>query len=586
MTEPRLAPRGTRAIVTVLFVCAVACGAFLRLHLLSSQILLDDEWHSINHVVGRSFLDVATNLNPTENSNLPFNLYNWWLYQNAHWSESTLRLPSIVAGLLSLVLLPWMIGRVLGRGVALAFAFLLAVAPLLVFYSRFARAYSATALLGLAVVLLSHRWLSTGRTRDGVATVLAGTLAIYVHPESLVPAFVPLLIAFGALLVRRRKPGSPAAQAIAASPRSLLIGGATLAAVSLPVLSALILDSAKVPWAEGHPTVSGILTALSLISGTANLPLNLAFYALCVAGQIRLLRDQPLLGWIFLGVTGVSIALVLVSHPAGIGTGLVLLRYMIVVLPIALIGVAVTIEFLAARLARARPDGPSLACALVGATLAGCLYLAGPLPQLQHAPNNFTGHSAFQGSYEPVRWERSDARHVFPAFSMREDQVSPFYRWLSGRAEVDAIVEYPFDVCNHNDLFYYFQHVHGKRVLAGYCSDPRRIGQRLMRRDERHPDAFLTMLSADDILSRVPKNGTVAFRNLVDVTDGNALYASGADIVVLHKTVMGMRAESGAILDAVPVFYTSVDGISAELRQRFGPPVYEDDELVCFSIRA
>lgn len=571
------APLGKHAVVALLFLGAVGVGAYLRLHLLSSQILLDDEWHSINHVVGRGFLDVATNLSPRDNSTVPFNLYTWWLYRNAHWSEWTLRLPSVAAGILGLALLPWLVGRMLGRRVAVVFAFLLAVSPILVSYSRFARAYSATALLGFAVLLLSHRWFMSGRARDAAAAVLCGTAAIYVHPECLVVVFVPLLIALGSLLAKRLR--------IAASPKSLLTGCAVLVAVSLPVVWSLAAAGSKLPWAQGAPTSSGILTALTLISGTANVPLNLLFYALCLAGLVTILRGEPLLGWMLFGVTGAYIVVLLVSRPEGLGTGLVLLRYMIAVVPVALVGVAAALDRATARLLRLPPDGGVVACAAGAAVLSGCLYFAGPLPQLRRGPNNFTGHSAFQGSYEPVRWERSDARHVFPAFSLREDDVSPFYRQLRDRADVDAIVEYPFDVCNHNDLFYFYQHVHGKRVLAGYCSDPRRIGRRTAPRDEGHPEAFLSMMSADEILSRLPRDGRVAFRNMVDLTDLDALVAGPADIVVLHKVVMGARGLAGGAMDAVPVRYTSVGPFSAELRGRFGAPVYEDDELVCFSVR-
>ena len=160
------------AVVAVLFLGALAVGIYPRLHLLSSQILLDDEWHSIRHVIDRGFVDVATTLSPRDNSTVPFNLYNWWLYRNAHWSEWTLRLPSVVAGILSLVLLPWLAGRTLGRRVAVVFAFLLAVSPVLISYSRFARPYSATVLLGFAALLLSHQWFTSGRARDAAAAIL------------------------------------------------------------------------------------------------------------------------------------------------------------------------------------------------------------------------------------------------------------------------------------------------------------------------------------------------------------------------------------------------------------------------------
>jgi hypothetical protein len=93
------------------------------------------------------------------------------------------------------------------------------------------------------------------------------------------------------------------------------------------------------------------------------------------------------------------------------------------------------------------------------------------------------------------------------------------------------------------------------------------------------------MLSADEILSRVPADGRIAFRNMVDLSDRRAPLASRAEIVVLHKTVMGVRKRAQGAMDAVPVRYISVDALSAAFRERFGEPVYEDGELVCFDVR-
>jgi 4-amino-4-deoxy-L-arabinose transferase-like glycosyltransferase len=104
MPKPPLLP-------TLVFLLAFGVGAFLRLHMLSSQILLDDEWHGVIKLTGRTLFDAATDLNPTDNLGVPLNLYYWALLRFFHVSEWTARLPSIVSGLLSLVLLPWMIKR-------------------------------------------------------------------------------------------------------------------------------------------------------------------------------------------------------------------------------------------------------------------------------------------------------------------------------------------------------------------------------------------------------------------------------------------------------------------------------------------
>jgi hypothetical protein len=322
-----------------------------------------------------------------------------------------------------------------------------------------------------------------------------------------------------------------------------------------------------------------------MVSGTTNLPLSVLFFTLCAAGQVVLWKDKPLLGRILACTTVLYVVVLLASHPFGIGAGLVLVRYMIVVVPIALIGVAQAIERVTAGLMPRRPASHPIACAGAGILLAGCLFLAGPLPALQRAPNNFTGHSAFQGSYDPPRWDRSDARHVYPAVSRRADQIPPFYLWLRDQADVAAIVEYPFDVCNNNNLFYFYQHVHGKRVLAGYCSDRSRVGVTVVQGDTAQDKSAKTRLSADAILSRVPADGRISFRNMVDLANRDSVLASQAAIVVLHKVIQTVGFNPDGTVNAVAMHFTSVDGFSSEFRESFGPPVYEDGELVCYRIK-
>lgn len=573
------------ALAALLFLFTVFVGTFLRLHMLSAQILLDDEWHMVKMAADRTVLEVATDLNPTDNSGVPLNLYYWALYHGFHLSEWTVRLPSIIAGVLSLVLMPWMIEKVIGRGVAFVFASLLAIAPVLVFYSRFARAYSLTALLCVAVLMLSHEWLTTSRLRYATGFVLVGSFAIYVHLTSIIAVFAPLLLAFGSLLADRLELSSSTSKRIVASTRARLIVLGAITLLSLPPVLSVVMGSETLRWGMGTPTVRGVLTALSMISGTTSPPLGVLFFILCAVGHVLLWKERPLLGRILACTTVLYVVVLLASRPFGIGAGLVLVRYMIVAVPIALIGVAQAIERVTARLMVRRPDSYPIACAGGGILLAGCLFFTGPLPELQRSPNNFTGHSAFQGSYDPPRWDRSDARHVYPAVSRRADQLPPFYLWLRDRADVAAIVEYPFDVCNNNNLFYFYQHFHGKRVFAGYCSDSSRVGVTLVQGDTAQEESAKTRLSADAILSRVPADRRIAFRNMVDLANRGSLLASSAGIVVLHKVIQTVGFNPDGTVNAVAMHFTSVDRFSAEFRESFGPPVYEDGELVCYRIK-
>jgi predicted membrane-bound mannosyltransferase len=177
--------------------CAFVIGAGLRLYMLSSQILLDDEWHSICAVIGRTFLYVLTHFNLADNSNVFFNLYNLFLYRTVGWSEFTIRLPAIIPGLLSLVILPLLLRRFFNNRVSLLFAFLIAVSPFLIFYSRFSRAYSLVTLLCFSSLLLSCQWLMTGKKIFAAGFIITGVFAVYLHLYSIVTVFIPFAAAFG-----------------------------------------------------------------------------------------------------------------------------------------------------------------------------------------------------------------------------------------------------------------------------------------------------------------------------------------------------------------------------------------------------
>lgn len=113
--------------------CVFAVGVYLRLHTLSSQILLDDEWHNIFEVIGKNFADILTQFNPHDNFSLPFAIYDLALYHTLGWSEFTLRLPVILAGLLSLIVLPFLVSKTFNERVSLIFSSLLAISPFLIF---------------------------------------------------------------------------------------------------------------------------------------------------------------------------------------------------------------------------------------------------------------------------------------------------------------------------------------------------------------------------------------------------------------------------------------------------------------------
>ena len=108
-------------------------------------------------------------------------------------------------------------------------------------------------------------------------------------------------------------------------------------------------------------------------------------------------------------------------------------------------------------------------------------------------------------------------------------------RQVSRQPNVERVVEYPFYVANYNNLAWFHQHFHGKEVLAGFARYETPPGVEVILEDEDAPLGVIAGLNADMILSRVRRPEAIRFRNLVDVTDSEALRRAGADYVLFHK---------------------------------------------------
>jgi hypothetical protein len=573
----------------VLLGCVFAAGAFLRLYMLTSQILLDDEWLGLSAVIGKSFFQVLTEFNPVDNTSLPFNIYNLALLHGFGWSEFALRLPAILAGLAILVVLPLLVKDMFNERVALIFAGLLAIAPFLVFYSRYARAYGFVALCSYSALLLFHQWLTTGSLRYAAGFIMAGACAVCAHLSSIIAVLVPMGTVLGLVLFNRSRAPSSRRRQILVPLRALLIAALMLAALSAPLCWPALRESAKLPWGRENITPGAVWNAATLLSGTVNFPLNALFYLLFLAGFILLFKQKPLLGWTCLLTLAAYPVVFLASGPMGLNTGAVMLRYMIIGVPAVLTLVALAMDRLITRAQQIPGMHPSLPLAGAAGFL-GCLWAAGPLPALYVSRTDFAGHSAFQYSYTPSTWEYAQADTVFPPYPVKQDQIPPFYNWLRGQSNIAAIIEYPFDVCDYNDLFYYYQHFHQKRVLAGFCRDATLLGYRLAPSPGEPADRVQAgRLCADDVLSRVADPAKLAFRNMIDVLDSAAISRSGAGFLVLHKYEMALRilhngGDAAPAYGSVPVFYRSVFLLADRFKATYGMPVYEDAELVCFKI--
>ena len=178
-TRPAISadPQGLRGFAALaLFGATVALGAALRLDQFAMQVLLDDEWHAVHQVLRRAPAAIVLELGHADYG-IPLALYDWALARTIGLSETAMRLPMMLCGLATIVVLPLAVAARIGRAQTLAFALLLAISPLLVAYSQIARPYAIGVLLGwFAHGAFRRYWEGSGRAGAAYAIATAFTV--------------------------------------------------------------------------------------------------------------------------------------------------------------------------------------------------------------------------------------------------------------------------------------------------------------------------------------------------------------------------------------------------------------------------
>ena len=200
-------------------------AAALRLATLDLQSFWYDEAFTPVHVLHPSLWATLRSVVHTENTPPLWYVIAWADSRVLGTGEVALRLPSALAGIAT-VPVAWAIGRELtGRRVtAIATAMLVAVNPLLVWYSQEARAYGLFVLLAAVAMLCFLRALRQPTPGRMAAFALSGSLALLSHYFA-VFLLIPMVI-WLAWVPTRRRAALPAIGALA------LVGLALLPLIS------------------------------------------------------------------------------------------------------------------------------------------------------------------------------------------------------------------------------------------------------------------------------------------------------------------------------------------------------------------
>jgi hypothetical protein len=563
------------------FLClALVLGVFLRLYMISGQVLIDDEWHGFYYVIGKKLSYLLTHFSIPGATCIPLHLYYYGLLKTVGWNETLLRLPSLVAGILSLVLFPFLLRDILTRRALIVFSFLLAISPFLVFYSRFCRPYSPEVLFGFMAIMSAYHWATSGRLRYAILYGVAGALAVYFQLFGVITVVVPVACVLMFRLLQDRLPTLTGPTRVMPSLLAIVVVFAVTSILVCALVLPAFIDSAKTSLGtiagEGEIRRLSVWALMEMLTGTGNFVLALIMMALSIAGLIVTAGKNRLLAMTFVATIVAFVAAVAISRPHSGHAAIVICRYCVPLFPLLLALIAVGLDSVLCSIKSTAPGEARLMCnLLIGMSIAGLLW-SGPLRQTYRAPNNFTSHGVFQHSYRPIDWRESFwsemvPHHFWVDTTISNSQVSAFYDQLATDTVSSTIIEFPMMVGDHFNPFYYYQHFHGKRVLIGYSTQF--TESRGLAKGNVFGNTYI-----DEVLSLLPDKGKLRFRNLVDMDDAASIAGSGAGYVILHRK---FEAE----LPRVAAPHPCIPRLEEKCRRLYGQPVFDNGNMVVFRLR-
>ncbi|MHC4944914.1 MAG: hypothetical protein ACYTG7_18015 [Planctomycetota bacterium] len=488
----------------LLLILAWALGIFLRFAFLPEQIIADDEWHALNAALSRGLIEVLTHFGIADYC-IPLAIYDKLLLGTVGISEMLMRAPMLFFGIAGLIVLPLMVRPWTGRAGSIVFAWLLAVSPMHVYFSRYARPYAISLFLAFAGLIAAYQWWSSGNRRWAVFYAFCAVLAPYFHLSSLAVMAAPLIFFGGELLLRKKTRTERRWRDL------FILGGVIGVFLSIILLPPLIVGLADLTGKMSKSSIQWhtIIRALEIWSGTVSKVYLAIMTIFAFAGSIILARKHPrflaYLAWVVI----LQCMVMLIAQPLYIDRWQVLTRYAIVFMPIGLALLSTGLGGFETLLRRAISMIPSGVLAVPAALI---LLLTGPMITAFKGPNNWTNHSYFQYVYDP------DARYEFAA-KLLVTGVPSFYGRL--REEYPGslrIVEAPWYHKWPNIPFVVYQRFHRQWVAIGFVNS----------RDKR------------ERYSEVPlSDPRFRFRNFVHVGDEEGLSRLGVDYVVFHRNLRG-----------------------------------------------
>jgi Dolichyl-phosphate-mannose-protein mannosyltransferase len=537
--NPECDPRTKWWLLSV--VTATAIGFLLRIYRLDTQFPTGDEWHALIVGVNFNFSDILTSFFGGGHS-IPEALYYRVLMKVGSVTESTIYAPFVLVGTVMIGAVPFLIRNLVGRRTSAFLAWLIALSPFFLFYSRFARPYGIVAALSFVAIWNFERWVETRSSRYLVGYGMSAALSSYFHLIALPFVLTPIIVAlFRDAVLTRAGVAASIRNAILAS---LAAGLPIVVFLGAPVWNSFSAVAGKA--AQGMPTVPSVFDGYMILVGSRELPIVIVITAFALVGVWAMIQNRQLRIFAILLLTSSAVQLVTVimSRPLAVEGPHIFARYLIPVALVLLVFTSAGFQFATRRLPRFPTAG------IAGLMLA--VYFLNTSSWVLTRYNTETSEYLLVYLIVGKDFER------FPLDNVRH-KVPAFYEWLSRRPPGEmTIVEAPFLISEYFLVTY--QLLHRQRVLMG-------LTERLCG-------------PGTDLQGNVFKTyERTRIRNVVDLSDPGGLAAKGVDYVVFHRSIHAETAiEDGEFADA------DVTRCIDYYLNNVASAVFDDGNVVAFAI--
>ena len=521
---------------------AVILGAFLRIYLLPDQIILDDEMHALHALANHSYLFICTHFFP-QNISTPLALIYKATGDMIGLNEFTMRLPTLLTGIAIIIVLPLFLKGILNASSALICAYLLAISPILINYSRIARPYSIVVFLVMVSIFSFYRWLLENKTRWALTFVISSILSLYFH--FLCAPAIFATGAFGLLKSIRksnRTQGNPQILYIFIMGCVILIGISILVSAQFWSSSGVLLGKTG----GGHISIATIKHGLVLMLGIGNNMLLYMVIAGILAGVVIVFKRNRGFALFLIFVIAFQALSIMIICPSKVQYGHIFARYNLWSVPLFLLFLSVSLNSLKLPVTTWLRTPIFL---LTNAIILSLLFFMGPIPKIYYTPNNFLNSNIFTDI---------EIAPEFTRYGLNRGRISSFYMHLGKSDQPFSIVETLWYFMSPYNRLPIYQRFHRKNVVIGFVST-------LVKRYTK------SEVNLDD-------RQRYSFKHFVDVTKKENVLGRGVRYIILHKNIQN---EPCLHLNKTAIDVTSV---ILQLNADYGDPVFEDRDIMVFSV--